>query len=226
MTGFFCSRSGCGRGVIARYRAWSARYTDRVMSPQTSEIAERDRQLTPAANGDRPDGRGPSAQFLAGLTAATAAVVAGALFAEPSQITVHAPWVATGVLAFVLLLVSLIGFAAAAWSTQHRRRTLRIAGVSGVAGLLVVAVTIAVRLFVPLPLQTVLIQFSDLEGRVQIEYCPTLPQSFSASTTAADLHGTAAVLPVKVSGDVCGSEEFPGGIWLYLARSSVTVGGQ
>lgn len=197
------------------------------MSPQVSEIAQTDQQRSPETDIDRPDGTGTSARFLSGLTAASATVVAAALISDPGVNPAQAPWTVVGALALLLLLVSTAGFAAATWGASgRRRRLLRIGGLSGIAGVLVVAVAIGMRLFLPLPLQSVLIQFSDLNGRVQIEYCPTLPQSFAGSTTAADLHGTAAVLPVKVTGEVCGSGEFPGGVWLYLARSSVTIGAE
>jgi hypothetical protein len=196
------------------------------MSPQESEIARTDQQRSPETDNDRPDGTGASARFLTGLTAAGATVVAAALLADPWAAPGQAPWAVVAVLALLLLLVSMVGFAAAAWGASSRRRLLRIGSLSGIAGVLVVAAAIGMRLFVPLPLQSVLIQFSDLNGRVQIEYCPTLPQSFAGSTTASDLRGTASVVPVKVTGEVCGSDEFPSGVWLYLARSSVTIGAE
>lgn len=203
------------------------RYTDRVMSPQLSEIARTDRQTTPETHGDEPDATGASARLLTGLTAVGAVVLAAALFAEPVTAAGLAPWTIVAVLALVLFLVSLAGFAAAAWGRVGRRRgLLRIGGLSGLAALAVVAIAVAIRVFLPLPLQGVLVQFSDLAGRVQIEYCPTLPQSFAGSITAADLHGSSAVVPVKVSGEVCGSNEFPQGLWLYLVRSSVTLGAE
>ena len=197
------------------------------MSPQTPEIARTDPQRTPETNDDRPAGTGVCARFLTGLAAAGAAVVAAALFAEPATVDGPTPWAILGVVAVLLLLISLVGFAAAAWEVfGSGRRLLRIGALSGLAALVLVAIAITLRLFVPLPLQTVLIQFSDLAGRVQIEYCPTLPQSFAGSTMAAELHGSDAIVPVKVTGDVCGSDEFPNGVWLYLARSSVILGAE
>ncbi|TFD51585.1 hypothetical protein E3T55_07675 [Cryobacterium frigoriphilum] len=197
-----------------------------MMSPEVSEIARTQPQRSPEPAGERSDAAAASARFLTGLAAAAATVVAAALLAEP-EIIPAAPWTIVGIVALVLFLVSLVGFAAAAWGpTSRRRRLMRVGGLSGVAGLAVVCVALAMRLFLPLPLQTVLVQFSDLAGRVQIEYCPTLPQSFAGSATAAELQGTAAVVAVKVTGEVCGSEEFADGVWLYLTRSSITLGAE
>ena len=190
------------------------------MSPQVSEIASR----TDA--GEQPDRTAASARFLTGLAAAGAAVVGAALLAAPGT-SEAPPWTIVGVVALVLFLVCLVGFAAAGWGpTGRRQRLLRIGALSGIAALVAVVVALLMRLFLPLPLQTVLIQFSDLAGRVQIEYCPTLPQSFAGSTTAAELHGSGTVVAVKVTGDVCGSAEFVDGVWLYLARSSITIGAE
>lgn len=197
------------------------------MSPQVSEIARTAPQRAPEPADDSPGGARASARFLTALAAAGAVVVAAALLAEPGTSAGVAPWTVPAVLALLLLLVSVVGFAAGAWGTTERRRLLlRLGGLSGIAALVAVAVAITMRLFLPLPLQGVLVQFSDLAGRVQIEYCPTLPQSFSGSTTADGLHGTDSVVPVKVSGEVCGSDAFPNGVWLYLARSSITLGAE
>ncbi len=82
---------------------------------------------------------------------------------------------------------------------------------------------VGVRFFIPAPSQQVLVQFSDLSGRVQLEYCPRLPASFEATAYADDLQGDSSVIPVRVSAEVCGDSRFDDGIWIYLHRASVTV---
>jgi len=200
-------------------------YTGVVMSPQVSQTTQPAPQRAAEAGVDGRGDAGTSARFVTGLTAVGAAVVAAGLLAEPATGQGVAPWTLVGMVALVLLLVSVVALAGAVWGTAGRRGQLtRLGGFAATAALVAVAVTIGMRLFLPLPLQTVLVQFSDLAGRVQIDYCPTLPQSFAGRTTAADLTGTDNVVAVKVTGEVCGSKEFPKGIWLYLARSSITVG--
>jgi len=163
--------------------------------------------------------------FSAALAAVVAVALAGVLLLAPGATPASAPWIAPAALALILLLGSTLVFAAATVGGPARRRTLRLIGaLTAGGGAVLIVVAVALRLFVPLPLQDVLVQFSDLNGRVQIEYCPTLPQSFAGSATAEALQGTRSVVPVKVSGDVCGSSDFPNGVWLYLARSSITVG--
>jgi hypothetical protein len=89
--------------------------------------------------------------------------------------------------------------------------------------LVATAILIGVKLFLPGGSQTVLVQFSDLSGRVQLEYCPSLPASFEAVAYTDDLVADTGVIPVKVSGDVCGSPQFDDGVWIYLHRSAVTL---
>ena len=163
--------------------------------------------------------------FCAALTAVVAAALAGVLLLAPGAAPASAPWIVPAALALILLLAGTGAFAAGTVGGPARRRTLRLLGalLAG-GGAVLIVVAVALRLFVPLPLQEVLVQFSDLDGRVQIEYCPTLPQSFAGSATAEALQGSRSVVPVKISGDVCGSSEFTDGVWLYLARSSITVG--
>ncbi len=79
------------------------------------------------------------------------------------------------------------------------------------------------RLFLPGGTQSVLVQFSDLSGRVQLEYCPTLPASFEAVAHTSDLLADTGVIPVRVTSDVCGAPEFDDGLWIYLHRSAVTL---
>lgn len=89
--------------------------------------------------------------------------------------------------------------------------------------LVAVAVMVGIKLFLPGGTQPVLVQFSDLSGRVQLEYCPSLPASFEGIARTDDLQGGSSVLPVRVSAEVCGDSRFDDGVWIYLHRSSVTV---
>lgn len=86
-----------------------------------------------------------------------------------------------------------------------------------------IAVMLGVRLFLPGGSQPVLVQFSDLSGRVQLEFCPSLPASFEAIVFTDDLHADSAIIPVKVSGAVCGEPQYDDGVWIYLHRASVTL---
>jgi hypothetical protein len=89
--------------------------------------------------------------------------------------------------------------------------------------LVALAVMVGITLFLPSGSQPVLVQFSDLSGRVQLEYCPSLPASFEAIAHTDDLQGGSSVIPVKVSAEVCGDSRFNDGVWIYLHRSSVTL---
>ena len=107
------------------------------------------------------------------------------------------------------------------------RRGLTILGsVFGVVGLALAALAVVLTVLLPTPTQRIMVQFTDLYGRVQLEYCPTLPASFEATASQADLVGSSTILPVRVSGQVCGDPEFTDGVWIYLNRTSVTVSGQ
>ncbi|POH68118.1 MULTISPECIES: hypothetical protein [Cryobacterium] len=111
--------------------------------------------------------------------------------------------------------------------TAAPRRGLTILGsVFGVVGLALAALAVVLTVLLPMPTQRIMVQFTDLYGRVQLEYCPSLPASFAATASRADLAGSSTILPVKVSGDICGDPEFTDGVWIYLNRSSVTVSGQ
>ncbi|TFC85583.1 hypothetical protein [Cryobacterium sp. TMT4-31] len=111
--------------------------------------------------------------------------------------------------------------------TASPRRGLTILGsVFGVVGLALAALAVVLTVLLPMPTQRIMVQFTDLYGRVQLEYCPSLPASFAATASRADLAGSSTILPVKVSGDICGDPEFTDGVWIYLNRSSVTVSGQ
>lgn len=103
-------------------------------------------------------------------------------------------------------------------------RGLTILGsVFGVVGLALAALAVVLTLLLPAPTARIEVQFTDLYGRVQLEYCPSLPGSFAATASQADLAGSATILPVKVSGETCGNPEFTDGVWIYLNRASVTV---
>ena len=119
------------------------------------------------------------------------------------------------------------GHAAERAAAHPPRRGLTILGsVFGVVGLALAALAVVLTVLLPVPAQRIMVQFTDLYGRVQLEYCPTLPASFAATASRADLVGSSTILPVKVSGEVCGDSEFTDGVWIYLNRASVTVSGQ
>ncbi|TFC05786.1 hypothetical protein E3O42_02385 [Cryobacterium adonitolivorans] len=104
------------------------------------------------------------------------------------------------------------------------RRGLTILGsVLGVVGLALAALAVVLTVLLPAPTERIMVQFTDLYGRVQLEYCPTLPASFAATASRADLVGSSSILPVKVTGVVCGDSEYTDGVWIYLNRASVTV---
>jgi len=187
------------------------------------------------------------ARFLGGAFAVAAAVIAVGLRFAPA-VTAYAglsPWVFAGLLGFILVLTgACVLFAASLPTATHStarsaapdaaehsahppRRGLTILGsVFGVVGLALAALAVVLTVLLPTPTQRILVQFTDLYGRVQLEYCPTLPASFAATASRADLVGSSTILPVKVTGEVCGDPEFTGGVWIYLNRDSVTVSGQ
>ncbi|TFD91698.1 hypothetical protein E3T61_08320 [Cryobacterium lactosi] len=103
-------------------------------------------------------------------------------------------------------------------------RGLTILGsVLGVVGLALAALAVVLTVLLPAPTARIEVQFTDLYGRVQLEYCPSLPGSFTATASQADLAGSSTILPVKVSGETCGNPEYTDGVWIYLNRASVTV---
>jgi hypothetical protein len=71
--------------------------------------------------------------------------------------------------------------------------------------------------------QPVFVQFIDLAGRVQLEFCPTLPAAFNGTTTPEALHSDSATLAVTVTPEVCGNPDFTQEVKLYLNRTSITV---
>lgn len=102
-------------------------------------------------------------------------------------------------------------------------RFLTVLAALFVAAVLAVAIMIGLTLFPPSASQTVWVQFSELEGRVQLGYCPSLAGTFEGTAFTGDLDGSSDIVPVKVSADECGNARFADGVWLYLHRASVTI---
>lgn len=98
-----------------------------------------------------------------------------------------------------------------------------LGGVLGLVGLALAALAVLLAVVLPTPTESIMVQFTDLYGRVQLEYCPSLPGSFAATASHDDLVGSATILPVKVTADVCGNPDYTGGVWIYLNRNAVTV---
>ena len=206
-------------------------------------------QVGPSPAGPvKPSAWRHQARFLGGAFAVAAAVIAVGLRFAPA-VTAYSglsPWVFAGLLGFILVLTgACVLFAASLPTATHSaarsttpdpaehsaahppRRGLTILGsVFGVVGLALAALAVVLTVLLPTPTQRIMVQFTDLYGRVQLEYCPTLPASFAATASRADLVGSSTILPVKVTGEVCGDPEFTGGVWIYLNRASVTVSGQ
>jgi len=106
-------------------------------------------------------------------------------------------------------------------------RGLTILGATlGLVGLGLAALSVVLAGLLPAPTHTIMVQFTDLYGRVKLEYCPTLPASFAATASQSDLAGSATILPVKVSGETCGNSEYTNGVWIYLNRDAVTISDQ
>ena len=99
----------------------------------------------------------------------------------------------------------------------------RIGTLLGTIGLALAAVAVLLAVLLPRPTAAIMVQFTDLAGRVQLEYCPTLPGSFAGTASHDDLAGSSPILPVKVTAEACGNPEYTDGVWIYLNRASVTV---
>lgn len=99
----------------------------------------------------------------------------------------------------------------------------RIGTLLGTIGLALAAVAVLLAVLLPRPTAAIMVQFTDLAGRVQLEYCPTLPGSFAGTASHDDLAGSSPILPVKVTAEACGNPEYTEGVWIYLNRASVTV---
>ena len=190
----------------------------------------------PVASGSSPWRR--QAGLLGAAFAVAAAVIAAGLRFAP-QVSAYSglsSWVFAGLLGFVLVLAGACVLFAASLPTSpssgHAHddsrmpagRGLTILGaVLGLVGLALAALAVLLAVVLPAPTQRIMVQFTDLYGRVQLEYCPTLPGSFEATASQADLVGSSTILPVKVSGVTCGDPEYTDGVWIYLNRDSVTV---
>jgi hypothetical protein len=109
-------------------------------------------------------------------------------------------------------------------AARGRSRLLPVLATIFVATVLAVAIVLGLKLFLPGQSVPVWVQFSDLNGRVQLGYCPSLAGNFEGTAFTRDLDGSSAVVPVKVSAQECGNAIFADGVWLYLRRSSVTIG--
>jgi hypothetical protein len=103
-----------------------------------------------------------------------------------------------------------------------RARTM-LGALLGTVGLLLAAIAVALAALLPAPTESIMVQFTDLVGRVQLEYCPDLPGSFPGTASHADLVGSDTILPVKVSAETCGNPEYTDGVWIYLNRASITI---
>jgi hypothetical protein len=93
----------------------------------------------------------------------------------------------------------------------------------GTLGLGLATVAVALAVLVPAPTESILVQFTDLYGRVQLEYCPALPASFDGLASRDDLIGSSTILPVKVTAEICGSPDYSDGVWIYLNRDAITI---
>ena len=109
-------------------------------------------------------------------------------------------------------------------STIRRIRSLSTVGaVFAIAAGLAVTGLGALQILVPPAERRVSVQFSDITGRVELEFCPSLPSSFEALAKPADLAASSTLIPVWVASRVCGNPSFQNGVWLYLNRSTITV---
>ena len=212
-------------------------------------------QVPPATQGKAADRR-PQAGFLGAVLAVAAAVIAAGLLFAPQVTARSAlsPWMYVGLLGFllvlagacVLLAVTLTAgptplpvpaqsypaqsypdqsYPAPAAASEGRGLTT-LGSLLGLAGLIVSALAVVLTVLLSTPTVPITVQFSDLYGRVQLEYCPSLPSSFAATASQDDLVGEATILPVKVTATVCGNTDYPNGVWIYLNRDAVTVSGR
>lgn len=107
--------------------------------------------------------------------------------------------------------------------TRGGIRFLTVLAAIFVAAVLAVAIMVGLKLFLPGPSQAVWVQFSELEGRVQLGYCPSLAGTFEGTALSRDLDSGSDIVPVKVTAEECGNAIFADGVWLYLHRASVTI---
>ena len=177
-----------------------------------------------------------------------AALLSAAAFAIAVWLAVHTNDAVSGstrdqllisLVSIVLLIIGTVFYLSAAVTGQHdsedfeparpmrvarRVRSLsRFGAVFAVAALLAVAALGALRILAPPAERPVSVQFTEITGRVQLEYCPGLPSSFEALAKPTDLASSSTLLPVWVASRVCGNPSFQQGVWLYLNRASITV---
>ncbi|MDJ0378044.1 hypothetical protein [Cryobacterium sp. PH31-L1] len=111
----------------------------------------------------------------------------------------------------------------AAGTIRRIRSLSRFGAVFALAAVMAIAGLGTLRILVPPAERPVSVQFSEITGRVQLEFCPSLPSSFEALAKPTDLASSSTLLPVWVASRVCGNPSFQHGVWLYLNRSTITV---
>ncbi|TFD03596.1 MULTISPECIES: hypothetical protein [unclassified Cryobacterium] len=193
-----------------------------------------------------PDSSGPHrrahARFLAALLCAAALAVAVWLALNTGEDVYGATrtQLFLALASIALLLIGITFYLAASMATarsissdlevDRAARTIRrIRSLSGFGAVFAIAAVMAIaglgalRILAPPAERPVSVQFSEVTGRVQLEYCPSLPSSFEALAKPTDLASSSTLLPVWVASRVCGNPSFQHGVWLYLNRSTITV---
>jgi hypothetical protein len=192
-------------------------------------MSENDRPAIPTeaatASADGYAWRPQSGALGPALAVAAAVIAAGLMFAP--RLTAYSeisPWMVSALGGFVLVLGgACVVFAATLAAAAARGGLIKMGAVLGAAGLALTAVAVALAVVLPTPTETIMVQFTDLYGRVQLEYCPTLPASFEATASRNDLLGSSTILPVRVSAETCGNADYSDGVWVYLNREAITV---
>jgi len=177
-----------------------------------------------------PDDSGPERQTHARLLAVFVGVAALAVALASTVIhnlsdTSHAGQLAD-LASVTLFLVALACYLLAdqpARSVRRIRSLVRMGTTFTVLALLLLAGVSVLGVLLPSMDRSVSVQFSDITGRVQLEYCPALPSSFDAMVKPIDLARSSTLLPVWVSSRDCGNPSYVNGVWLYLDRSTITV---
>ncbi|TFD60176.1 hypothetical protein E3T39_08015 [Cryobacterium suzukii] len=181
------------------------------------------------------------ARFVAALLGAAAVAVAVWLAVNTNDAVSGSPrnQLLIGLASIMLLIIGIMFYLGAASAVEHDpgdleparsariarriRSRSRLGAVFAVAALLTVVGLGTLRILVPPAERPVSVQFTEITGRVQLEYCPSLPSSFEALAKQTDLASSSTLLPVWVASRVCGNPSFQHGVWLYLNRSSITV---
>lgn len=120
-------------------------------------------------------------------------------------------------------LASYLAASAPRRSSRATTRLVRLGTLSTTVAFLMLAAVALLALIAPPLERNVSIQFSDISGRVQLEFCPDLPSSFDAFVRSSELASSSTLLPVRVTRSTCGSPAESTSVWLYLNRSSITV---